>query len=742
MMSWPRPLQLCVTLLLLAIGPVLVALHPSIPFLNDGICDAWYVFGLFYHLPDALQWPLKDGVTMPYQAARLSNLLPGYLLTRAFNGIAADYAMFFIYYSASVFFFYRSVRILIDERVALFAAMFFAVHPLIIANYSVTFASAAILYSIISLFFVARAVDAKNRIGKIGFLFGSGIAMGAALYVHLGIVIYGVANYLIYLFYELLYSPETIRARIWHLAQAGCAVLAGVAGLTMVLGGVAILFGGSFSSVFEQFWFLSYEFSSEVRQEWSVPEWYLHGGTVGMFVAAMLLSAINNYLFSSRFGRATLPENVRKRASALSWAIFALTVVCLVYAALDGGMVQRDFYYVFFVPYLGAVIFSPLLFIKMGPRATIVWAIVFLICGLGASGLNEHVIGWLHRVPVEAFASVAAAICAGLSYGYLALSARRGLGPGALYAFSVLLMLIIVRPEETGLQIWNGPRDLHLAREYQRIREGLALLGTLHFKRRPQFWIDTESGPSELFAYPQSYFFCSFQKSFPAIDHDLWNWKDEYVAPLQFTPGQDVVVISRVPNLRAAAEAAFAALGLAVERVADFTLHFSRMEYEFLIEHVQGLDSRGEISLPIASFRPINGGSVSFRPDGLVLTTATPQWSYSLVEPLRYALENVHGPVGVRMRLRVEKGVIGIAVSARANVSNLIRRKDGIQTGEDQQEVCLYIPDPSAADLLIIQNESQSGASRAELHSVDLFRPSPQPQQPTSEPFNCEHHPS
>ena len=741
-MSWSRPQQLCVTLLLLAIGPVLVALHPSIPFLNDGFCDAWYVFGLFYHLPDALQWPLKDGVTMPYQAARLSNLVPGYLLTRAFNGIAADYAMFFIYYSASVFFFYRSVQLLSDERVALFAAMFFAVHPLIIANYSVTFGSAAILYSIISLFFVARAVDAKNRIGKIGFLFGSGIAMGAALHVYLGIVIYGVANYLIYLFYELLYSSETMRARIWHLAQAGCAVLAGVAGLTVVLGGVAILFGGSFPLVFRQFWFLlSNEFRSEARQELSVPEWYLHGGTVGMFVAAMLLSAINNYLFSSRFGRATLPENVRKRASALSWAIFALTVVCLVYVALDGGMVQRDFYYVFVVPYLGTVIFSPLLFIKMGrPRATIVWAIVFLICGLGASGLNEHVIGWLHRVPIEAFASLAAAICAGLSYGYLALSARRGLGPGALYAFSVLLMLIIVRPEETGLQIWNGPRDLHLAREYQRIREGLALLGALHFKRRPQFWIDTESGPSELFAYPRSYFSCSFQKSFPAIDHDLWNWKDEHVAPLQFTPGQDVVVISRVPNLRAAAEAAFAALGLAVERVADFTLHFSRTDYEFLIEHVQGLDSRGEISLPIASFRPFNGGSVSFRPDGLVLTTAIPQWSYSLVGPLRYALENVHGPVAVRMRMRVEEGAIGIAVSSRDNISNLIRREDSLQAGADLREICLYIPDPSAADLLIIQNESNDGPSRAELHSVDLFRPSLLVPREVSVPFNCEHY--
>src|SRR2546421_76989 len=61
--------RLGVILLLLAIGPALIAIHPSIPFLNDGMCDAWYVFGLFYHLPDALQWPLREGVTIPYQTA-------------------------------------------------------------------------------------------------------------------------------------------------------------------------------------------------------------------------------------------------------------------------------------------------------------------------------------------------------------------------------------------------------------------------------------------------------------------------------------------------------------------------------------------------------------------------------------------------------------------------------------------------------------------------------------------------
>jgi hypothetical protein len=42
---------------------------------------------------------------------------------------------------------------------------------------------------------------------------------------------------------------------------------------------------------------------------------------------------------------------------------------------------------------------------------------------------------------------------------------------------------------------------------------------------------------------------------------------------------------------------------------------------------------------------------------------------------------------------------------------------------------------------MIIQNESDDGPSRAELHFVDLFRPNLlEPREAVSEPFNCEHY--
>ena len=152
-------------------------------------------------------------------------------------------------------------------------------------------------------------------------------------------------------------------------------------------------------------------------------------------------------------------------------------------------------------------------------------------------------------------------------------------------------------------------------------------------------------------------------------------------------------------------------------------------------------DAHHAVSLLIGGFKPINGANVLLHDGRLLFTTASPQWSYSLVGHLRSSLEAVHGPVVVRVRLRVEEGVIGIAVSSRDNIGNLIRREDSMRAGADLREICLYIPDPSAADLLIIQNESNDGPSRAELHSVDLFLPSVlEPPEAASAPFNCEHY--
>ena len=582
MPSFSQSRQFYTTILLLAIGPALILIHPSIPFLNDGNCDPWYVFGYFYTLPDAIHWELPQG--FPPQISRLTILIPGYLLTKLLKGISADYAMFFLCYSTSVFFLYRSLRILANDKVALFAAIVFAVHPVIIANYSVTYASPAILYSIISLYLVARAIDADSRIAKISFLFGSGVAMGAAIHAYLGVVVYGIGNYLVYFFYELFYSRERIRVRIWHLLQAGCVVLAGIVAVTIALGGLAIMFGWGFHLVFQQFRYIQNEFSQEEIQRWLVPNWYWHGGIAGMFLAALLLSVLNICFLNWRVKRFVLPDDVRRRVLAISWAVLVLTVICNLYGEVDGAIIQHDYYYVFFIPYLCMVIFSPLLYLtKEESSAAIVSAAVFLIFALGAVGLNDHAVGWLHRAPIEAIASVAAAICAGSIYCLLVLLDRWGFGLSIAYAVVVICMLLIVRPDHMGAQIWTSPRNLQYARQYQRIREGMALLSTVHFKTYPKFWVDTKGGPTEE-QIPRAYLSCTFQNPFPDIDPDLWDGRAGNSE--QFLPGEDVVIISSTPNLRPNAGPAFAALGLVANEVAYFTLPSSH--YEFLVEHISG----------------------------------------------------------------------------------------------------------------------------------------------------------
>ena len=718
--------ELYVTVLLLAIGPALIAIHPEIPFVNDGSCDPWYVFGLFYYFPDATHWSLEGG-GIPRQVARLPYVIPGYLLTKAFKGITTDYLLFFMFYSSSVFLLYRTVRALINAKVAVFAAIFFAVHPLIVANYSVTFASPAIFYCILSLYLVVRAMEADKRIVKLGALFGSGLAMGAALHVHLGIVVYGITNYLIYFIYVSFYSSKSIEARIWHLLQAACAVLAGIVVVSAALGGLAVLFGGSFSLIFKQFLYLSDEFS-DYAQQWLVPDWYVNGGIGGILAATLLLSGINIYLFTSRTRKVTQSENVRRHVLATSWAVLILTIICLIYGLLGGSIIQYHYYYVFFVPYLSIIIFSPLLCLRNGKsRATDVWAILFLICGILASALNEDFLDWLHLSPVEAIASVGAAVAAASVYGFLIVSKKRRPALSILYGAAVLLMLVIVRPDGMGSAIWTNVQNQHYAMEYQRIRQGLALLSRIPFKTYPKFWVDMETGSTELSAYPRSYFSCTFQRQFPGVDPGLWNASREF----RFEPGEDVVIISGSPGLRSRADDGFAALGLAASEVADVGFAAGDRHYEFLVEHILGSTT------PSSSFRPRVIGeppldaekiqdvyrrvddleSGSKNQDRFPIEVRTPDqpWAYG-AEFQRF--KRVKGPVWIRVRADVRSGPVGIGILDQQG-GDFISRE--LVTQQGAVTVDLYVVRPEISGYLVIQSWNSGKSADITINDITVL---------------------
>lgn len=737
--SLSRPQTLYVTILLLAIGPALIVIHPSIPFLNIGNCDPWYVFGLFYYLPDATHWLWTDG-NPARQAARLTNVIPGYLATKAFKGISADYAMFFIYYFASVFLFYQSARILINNKVALFAAIVFAVHPLIVATYSVTFGSPAILYLLVSLYLVARATQAQSSLAQFGLLFSSGLAMAAALHVHLAIIVFGIANYLFYLFYRLFYSSEAVATRIVHLFQGGAAVIIGMIAFTLALGGVAVLLGGNFNLVFQQFVWLKYEFSSNYAKVWFQEDWYYEGGILGMLLAALFLSALNIYVCSFAGKGVIQSESARQRVCALSWAVVLLVLILFVSNELGGNLIQYDYYYVFFVPYFCLVVFSPFLLLRTrGARATLAGATIFLICSLGAVALHDDVLGWLHRSPTEAIASVVLAICAGTAYAGILLSRRTGATVAGCWTIVVLAMLIIVRPD-MGRQIWEGPRITQYAREYQTVREGLAFLSTVPFKNYPKFWVDLETAPKATTAIPRSYLSCRYHNQFPtsADDEDL---TDAYGR--DFKIGDDVVIISAAENLRPMASTAFAALGLAAQEVATFSGESQGARYELLVEHVYGAaDARARTSSkwlldkdppPDAEEVNVSFGLFPYsKPQKFpvdVTTTAQP-WSFAAEYEPRP--DNLRGPLWVVVQAEVLAAPLDIGITNPKRTKFFSRtffEKPGPVT------IVLRMVPWELFGYLVVESSGEAKAGKIRIDSVRVLKP-PEPtmEKPSTEP--------
>jgi hypothetical protein len=126
-------------------------------------------------------------------------------------------------------------------------------------------------------------------------------------------------------------------------------------------------------------------------------------------------------------------------------------------------------------------------------------------------------------------------------------------------------------------------------------------------------------------------------------------------------------------------------------------------------------------SVPLTRMQTSNGGSATEGPDGLRLVTSTPQWSYSLSGQVLQGQQLPDGPIVVRTRVRVLKGVVGISV-AKSTASKLIE-EIFVNSSDDFQTIDLDIPSASDAGSLIFRNGSPTGASRAIIKSVEVYKP-------------------
>ena len=125
-------------------------------------------------------------------------------------------------------------------------------------------------------------------------------------------------------------------------------------------------------------------------------------------------------------------------------------------------------------------------------------------------------------------------------------------------------------------------------------------------------------------------------------------------------------------------------------------------------------------SLSSSDLHAVNGATLSGTAEQPELVTAATRRGYSLIGALGADRRALGGPAVVRVRLRVQQGVIGVSVSARPNVDHLVVEAMA-WASPDTQVVDLDVPKLLSTDQLNFRNYSPNGASRAKIDSIEVF---------------------
>jgi len=562
------------TALLASFGPVLLLIFPSIPFVNFGFCDPWYIYGLYFNLPQLISWSPGSR-----QVARLTATLPGYYLKYIFPGVSLDYALFLIFYTAAVLFLYKSAALLLSRRRAALAAVFFALSPFVIGNFSATYTATGVTYEIVALYCCVRSLFAPDRRRLFAWMFVSGISWGASLHAHLAIFPFTGFIYLTFGFCILLDPRCKFPAKLGSIALGAAAVICGCAALTAALGIFAVAaFGARPSLLLDQILQVPATLEGNVTTFWR-KDWYWDGSCVGMCLLAAAAAAIGfvetgRKLFGKR--EPTISERHSLAVTATYLLLFAALVVD---SAMHDVMLQYDYLVIFLWPFLSLALFAALPDRPAAARAVPV-AIFFLACLLAIMIKQYDLPTWLsvHRTG----ASVVIAITASVLLA--ALVYRPNIWFSAGYLAVLAVSMLVVRPielDEIGYQLWTTRRTTELRHSYQRAHMGLEFLertvgDTNSVKHVPKFWAD-EDGVLDAPAYARSYLWCEIQ-NFPDIDPEI---RTHYAGA--FAPGDYLVIVGRQPPLLDRARAVLARMGLAAEQIASKIITDGKGPYEILV---------------------------------------------------------------------------------------------------------------------------------------------------------------
>lgn len=570
-------------LLIASFGPILVLIFPALPFANNGHCDPWYVYGLFFNLPDQVHWR-----PTARQVGRLTETLPGYVVTHALPAVVSDYVLFLLFFTTATFFLYKAAALLLSPTRAAFATIFFAFSPIVIGNYAVTFSGPGLTYEILALYCGTRAIRCASNRGVFGWMFLSGIALGAGLQAHLAVMAFCCFVYFLFGASVFLELERDIQCRIKRIAEGAAAALVGLVAITAATSILAsAMFGSKYwSIVLNQIEDVPAVLDSSARLFWQ-NDWFLTGPNIGMYsiiigvgVAAI---GIGRFVHTVSNRRGSLQQN--RFEVAISAALGLTVLGLLVDASRQGVFLQYDYYYALLWPFLALAIFARPIDrdLKFGLIFVIFYAVVCCVC----VAIKQYALpSWIndHQAVLSLVSGAVTVI--------LLLALQRAPHP-ALVGVCLLgfgLSALVVRSQHMGTHpLWDRPNGSEWRNSYARINSGLKFLAEtlgngVANPHGPAFWVDGDTvsdGP----AYVRSYLWCGFHH-FPKIDQERWE------AGYTFDSGDVLVVIAPPSNLFSRVTVALASLGLIPTKMSSMTIvNEEEGPYEILVVSVAAKQS-------------------------------------------------------------------------------------------------------------------------------------------------------
>jgi hypothetical protein len=564
--------------LIVLFGPALLFFFPALPFANDGHCDPWYVYGLYFNLPEQVYWTPDLR-----QIGRLTETLPGYFLTYIFSGVAPNIALFLLFFTTAIIFLYKTAALLFSRERAVLAATFFALSPMVIGNYAVTYSGPGITYETLALYCATRAVSSRLR-QLFGWMFLSGIAWGAGLHAHLAVLVFGSFIYLLFAVAVLCEFDRNIRARIGTVAVGAAATLSGLFALTAALSVFAVVAWGAQhgSIVLNQVEHVPVQIVNNATLYWK-SDWYLKGPDIGISLFGFGAAAIGTVAHSRNLAanRGTIGSAGLQLATTISFAITLMLLVAN--ESLHGVFLQFDYYYVFIWPFLALTIFATE--IDRGVTKKFPFVFVFAVACFVGVGIKQYAMPeW--TADFQTVESVVLALVAIVLLLTVERTPRASLFGG--YLLVVALSTLVVRPHGMGSQLWEENNSTDQRHSYARINSGLKFLARLFAKPElipggPKFWIDDDN-VSDAFPYSVSYLSCR-SHPFPNIDTDLWDTQ-------RFESGDVLVIVARAPNLLNRARPLLNGLKLEPIEMGSKTIADEDGGYEILVVRLGRMQSR------------------------------------------------------------------------------------------------------------------------------------------------------